>query len=254
MDINDLLQVLFRWSHIVAGILWIGLLWFFNFVNGPFQGTMDGETKKKVNPELLPRALFFFRWGAFWTWTFGVLLLIWVYYMGSIMFDAGSAGWTGGAYAMIVFILVAPFIYDYLAKALGKNGQVWFIVAYILSVAAMYAFIYVGGFGYRAYVIHTGALFGTIMAYNVWFRIWPGQKKIIGGLKSGNPADAGTVAMAGARSKHNTYMSVPLVWAMINAHTAAPAASSPIWLAAVILVGWGFVWWMYKKAGKVKGF
>jgi uncharacterized membrane protein len=63
----EILNGPFRWIHILAGIVWIGMLYFFNFVNGPFQGTLDGETKKKVNPELLPRALFWFRWGAAWT-------------------------------------------------------------------------------------------------------------------------------------------------------------------------------------------
>jgi uncharacterized membrane protein len=71
----EILEILLRWLHVLAGIVWIGHLYFFNFVNGPFQGKMDGDTKKKVNPELLPRALYFFRWGAAWTWITGVLLL-----------------------------------------------------------------------------------------------------------------------------------------------------------------------------------
>jgi len=68
MQTTEILQSVFRWIHVVAGILWIGLLYFFNFVNGPFAATMDGETKKKVVPQLMPRALFWFRWGAAWTW------------------------------------------------------------------------------------------------------------------------------------------------------------------------------------------
>ncbi len=59
----EILSALSRWIHVLAGIVWIGMLYFFNFVNGPFQGTQDGETKKKVNPELLPRALYWFRMG-----------------------------------------------------------------------------------------------------------------------------------------------------------------------------------------------
>ena len=55
----DFLSASSRWIHIFAGIVWIGMLYFFNFVNGPFQGTIDGETKKKVNPEMMPRALYF---------------------------------------------------------------------------------------------------------------------------------------------------------------------------------------------------
>ena len=74
------LEVLFRWIHVLAGVIWIGHLYFFNFVNVPFQGKIDGPTKKAVNPELLPRALCWFRWGAAWTWVTGVLLLVLVYY------------------------------------------------------------------------------------------------------------------------------------------------------------------------------
>src|SRR3970040_1673403 len=68
------------------------MLYFFNFVNIPFQGTQDGDTKKKVAPELLPRALFWFRWGAAWTWATGVLLLLIVFYHGGGMFEPDS-GW-----------------------------------------------------------------------------------------------------------------------------------------------------------------
>ena len=71
----DGLEAIFRWLHILAGITWIGLLYFFNWVNGPFQGKIDGPTKKIVNPELMPRALYWFRWGAAYTWFTGVLLL-----------------------------------------------------------------------------------------------------------------------------------------------------------------------------------
>src|SRR5512142_570186 len=118
MELNDVLSVLFRWLHIVSGILWIGLLYFFNWVNGPFQGTIDADTKKKINPELQPRALYWFRWGAAYTWLFGVLLLWLVFWSGSTMFDAANtAGWTGGAIGMVIFVFVAPFIYDILAKS-----------------------------------------------------------------------------------------------------------------------------------------
>ena len=60
-----------RWLHFIFGITWIGLLYFFNFVNGPFAKTMDAETKKKVVPQLMPRALWWFRWGAMITFLSG---------------------------------------------------------------------------------------------------------------------------------------------------------------------------------------
>ena len=67
MDFLNMLNPVARWLHILAGVMWIGLLYFFNFINGHVAATMDGDTKKKVVPELMPRALFWFRWGAAWT-------------------------------------------------------------------------------------------------------------------------------------------------------------------------------------------
>ena len=74
-----MVDLLMRWAHVISGIAWIGLLYFFNFVNVPFQGKMEGPTKKLVNPELLPRALWWFRWAAMSTLVWGLLLFYWVY-------------------------------------------------------------------------------------------------------------------------------------------------------------------------------
>src|SRR5919106_282154 len=79
------LEAIFRWMHVFAGIIWIGHLYFFNWVNGPLQAKLDGPTKKIVVPELMPRALYWFRWGAAYTWITGVLLLGLVYYMGGTL-------------------------------------------------------------------------------------------------------------------------------------------------------------------------
>jgi uncharacterized membrane protein len=79
MNTDALVEVLLRWGHVISGIAWIGLLYFFNLVNVPFQGRLDAETKKKVNPELLLRALWWFRWAAMSTLVFGLLLFVWMY-------------------------------------------------------------------------------------------------------------------------------------------------------------------------------
>ena len=75
IDVRNLFESIFRWGHIVAGITWIGLLYFFNWVNGPFAATLDADAKKKVVPELMPRALFWFRWGAAWTGGFAIAFM-----------------------------------------------------------------------------------------------------------------------------------------------------------------------------------
>jgi uncharacterized membrane protein len=255
----EILSALSRWIHVLAGIVWIGMLYFFNFVNGPFQGTQDGETKKKVNPELLPRALWWFRWGAAWTWLTGVILLQLVFWGAYLTVDP-ARGWSPLAAAMVALVFVAPFVYDFLAKSV-KDPKIFGSVAFVLLAIAICLMQY-SGFTYRAYNIHAAAMLGTIMAFNVWFRIWPAQQKIIRAVKEGTAPDAALVALAGSRSRHNVYMSVPLVWGMINSHTTYFAGGNLgveesyafVPFLVIVLLGWHVVWHLYKRAGKVKGF
>ena len=248
----DFLQSVFRWIHVVAGVMWIGHLYFFNFVNSQLAPVLDGETKKKVVPELMPRALYWFRWGAAYTWVTGVLLLLLVFYHNPVyLFDAGGT-WNAGAIAMIVLTFGAFLIYDVLYKQL-KDPTTGFIVGWVLATVAIFLFAYVGNFSFRGYTIHLGAMFGTTMAFNVWFRIWPAQQKLITATKNGQPPDAALAGLAGLRSKHNTYMSVPLIFAMLNQHDTW-AAANPIVLSALVLIGWGGTYWLYMKAPQVKGF
>src|SRR5215510_13809105 len=164
-DLDSTLQAVFRWFHIIFGITWIGHLYFFNFVNLPFQGGLDKELKPKVNPPLVLRALYFFRWGAMWTFLFGIGLFYLIYIRGGAIHNAD------------------------------------------------------GSMSHRAMWILFGALLGTIMWFNVWFIIWPRQKKILGGLASGTPhPDAAKLAVpAGKASRFNTYASGPLLFAMLGA-------------------------------------
>jgi uncharacterized membrane protein len=258
----EALEAIFRWMHVFAGIIWIGHLYFFNWVNGPFQAKIDGPTKKIINPELMPRALYWFRWGAAYTWFTGVLLLMLVYYHGQQVLASG-ADWSAGTGIMIAVTFLAVFLYDALWKtSLANNLRAAVIVSYILLAIVVALFVYFGNFSYRGTLIHTGALFGTIMAFNVWFRIWPAQKKIIRATKEGTAPDANLVKIAGLRSRHNTYMSVPLLWAMIGQHTTFFAGgnlgipSNLFWVAwlVIIIIGWHIAFQIYKKAGKVQGF
>jgi uncharacterized membrane protein len=105
-DLNSALQAIFRWFHILAGIVWIGHLYFFNFVNLPFQGGLDKELKPKVNPPLVLRALYFFRWGAMWTLIFGLLLFALIYWPhGDALFDADGGMSERGMWMMLGFLL-----------------------------------------------------------------------------------------------------------------------------------------------------
>ncbi|HEX9615350.1 MAG TPA: urate hydroxylase PuuD [Bacteroidota bacterium] len=255
MDAAEVVSVLTRWLHIAAGIMWIGHLYFFNFVNGQFAATLDADTKKKIVPELQPRALYWFRWGAAYTWISGFILLGIVYYHGGLMFESDNTdGWNTAAIAMAVVPFLMFSVYDMLAKSpLGKNLLLFGVVGVVLIAIISFLMVDWAGFSFRAYNIHVGAMLGTIMAANVWMRIWPAQKKILPAIKEGTAPDANLVAMAGARSRHNTYLSVPLVWTMINMHTSVPASNHWLYLIGVVIVGWTAVWLAYGKAAKLKG-
>jgi uncharacterized membrane protein len=242
------LEFLFRWIHVVAGIMWIGHLYFFNFVNGQVAKAYDPDSKKKILPELMPRALYWFRWGAAYTWFSGFFLLAFNYYMVPAQMANDPTQSNTAIIISIVAILLIFFIYDALWKMM-KNEKVGVIVSYVLVVGILFGLSQI--FPGRAMFIHMGGLFGTIMMMNVWMRIWPAQKKIIAGVKGTGPApDASVAAMAGLRSKHNTYMSVPLVFFMVSNHYSDLYSSPYAWeiAAGIILVGWLITKTFYLKS------
>jgi uncharacterized membrane protein len=251
MDSNvyEWLNLIFRWTHLAAGVMWIGHLWFFNFVNSQVAKTYDADSKKKVLPELMPRALYWFRWGAAYTFITGILLVILVYWLGGVMVDPerGMQPHLAGVIGLAM-IVVAFFIYDVLWKNM-KNETTGMIISFILT--AVFAFVCSLFMSNRATFIYVGALFGTVMAANVWMRIWPGQRKIIAAAKGTGPApEASVPAVAGLRSKHNTYMSVPLLFMMVSNHfpTVYGAKGSWIILMVIIAVGWFITKLLYGKA------
>lgn len=188
-----------RWIHFLAGVTWIGHLYFFNLVNGPFTKTLDAETKKKVVPQLMPRALWWFRWGAMVTFLSGLGYLVWKEFVAGTGHLTGADGQT-------------PFMQT-------AYGQ-W---------------------------ISLGALFGTVMWFNVWFIIWPAQKKLIGWTARGeNPPEmAGLARRAFLASRTNTYLSVPLLFSM-GAASHFPQMSW-VGIVAVLAIGFGLAYYFIEQ-------
>ena len=241
----------FRWLHVIAGVMWIGHLYFFNFVNGKMAAALDGEAKRKVVPQLMPRALYWFRWGAAWTWVTGVMLFGLVYSMGGAMVDMDST-WSPMAASGLVFgvWIIGFLVYDVMWKTPLKNMPLGGTIAslILLAVVARWLGTIITG---RALFISIGALLGTSMAANVWMRIWPAQKKIIAAVAAGEAPDGQKVALATLRSKHNTYMSVPLLFIMVSNHypTMYGDANGWAWVTGMIAVGFVLTWLMYVKSG-----
>jgi uncharacterized membrane protein len=247
--VSEVLNLIFRWVHVIAGVMWIGHLWFFNFVNAQLAKTYDADSKKKVLPELMPRALYWFRWGAAYTWISGFLLFGIVYSSSVIPGAGGSAGAQTGI--VIAAWVVGFAIYDVLWKSM-KDEKVGAAVSFVLLAAVAFGLSRL--LDGRTLFISLGGLLGTIMAANVWMRIWPNQRKIIAGVKGTAAApDAAVPALAGLRSKHNTYMSMPLIFLMVSNHFPVTYGNPSInWVVALVfvLVGWGIAKYCYVKSAQ----
>jgi uncharacterized membrane protein len=240
-DAESLVRVLLRWSHFVAGITWIGLLYFFNLINVPFQKSLDADTKKKVNPDLLTRTLWYFRWGAVVT----VLVGLMYYAMYILKGDVVNANSIGGGNANVWVILIVWLLFPIITfaiefffitrvPALTKDGRILAVVMAILVILMSIGIIYwlssqltgapAGGtaesFGSnKTYSIGIGGALGIIMLLNVWGIIWPAQKRIIAGTAGTGPAAPPELARrAFLASRTNTWLSLPLLFLMATSH------------------------------------
>src|ERR1041384_8290859 len=182
-DGTALLRIALRWAHFVAGITWIGLLYFFNLVNVPVQKALDPDTKKKVNPDLLGRALWYFRWGAVVT----VLVGLTYYAMYILAVDVRNANAIGGGNINVWLVLLAwlgypvvLFVIEFLiikkVPALIKDGRVFAIVMFVLVAIFTYGLVRyftgvmtVNGESFasnRSYSIGIGGTYGIVMLLN----------------------------------------------------------------------------------------
>jgi uncharacterized membrane protein len=260
--LSEWLNLILRWIHVFAGIMWVGTTYYFTWLDARLSEEEKavrntGETaqiwmvhsggfyvveKRKV-PDLVSRTLHWFRWEAGTTWLSGFALLILVYYIGGgALVDRDVSDISVGAAIGIGIgvIILGWIIYDLMMLSpLRKNEKAFAVIAYLMIVGETWGLTRV--FSGRGAYIHVGALFGTIMAANVWMRILPAQKKMIAALNAGQKPDDALSAQAKLRSKQNTFMAVPVVFIMISNHFPGVAYGDQYnWavLSVLILVGW----------------
>jgi len=210
-------QFILRWFHIIAGILWIGLLYFFNLINVPFMKQVDAAMKPKIFQNLTLPALNWFRWSSLVT----VFLGFWYWGQFYVGPDAQREGGSGLA-TIGLFLAVwigAWFILFLLIKKAAPSGYVLGAITTVVVIAAGWLFVNytpVGQDDNHVLAIGVGGGMGILMLFNVWGIIWPSNKKIIRGTLSGTPpADAATLArQAFLASRTNFFLSVPLLFFM----------------------------------------
>ncbi len=248
------IEYILRFSHLVAGIAWIGSSFYFIWLDSAFKApetprhNVDGELfmvhggfyylveKKKIYPGELPKILHWFKWEATLTWISGFALLVAVYYLrgASLLVDPEILKLTQVQAISLSLGLVTAFwfIYDYVWHYIkNKTFNV------LSSIALLIFMIYLNthAFSGRGAFIQTGFMLGTMMLLNVWVRILPGQRKMIADAQDGKIPDYSFSVKAKVRSVHNTYFIFPVLFIMLSNHYGAIYNHPQNWLLLIIL-------------------
>lgn len=247
--ITEWLNLTVRWMHVIFGIAWIGASFYFVWLenhldrSNPRDG-LSGDLwaihgggiyhleKYKLAPPKMPETLHWFKWEAYATWISGITLLSIVYYLnaGLYLVKPGSGLAPAVAVAIGIGSLVAGwFVYDFLCDSpLGKKPALLGIVLFLLLVGAAWGLSQV--FSGRGAYIHVGAIIGTMMVGNVFRVIMPGQRALVGAIEANREPDPVLPAKALLRSRHNNYLTLPVLFIMISNHFPSTYGSHYNWL------------------------
>lgn len=262
---NEWLHLVLRWTHVLAGITWIGNSFYFMWLDRALEPPADGDPqvtgslwmvhsggfyrieKRLLSAGQVPPVLHWFKWEAALTWLSGLALLVFVYDLGGLLLDPSTARiGTGAAVAIGLGALpVAWMIYDALwMSPLAARPAAATVVSYALLVVAAFALSQL--LSGRATYLHVGAMLGTIMVANVWSRILPAQREMIASTQAGRARDASLARRAKTRSVHNSYMTLPVVVLMLSPHFPSTYGNRHAWLVLAVLAiaGAAFRHWM----------
>ena len=261
--IFDWLNLLLRWLHVIVGIAWIGASFYFVFLDSSLVKPTDPALKEKgvdgelwavhgggfynpqkymVAPKQLPEHLHWFYWESYWTWMSGFALFVVLYLFNAQTFliDKNVFAWGSSAAAIaasLVYLVMGWVVYDGICRVFGqtKNGDL--IVGILVFVYVIIAtFIACHLFAGRAAFLLTGAMLATAMSANVAMVIIPGQRKTVAAMKAGLTPDALPPMRAKQRSVHNTYFTLPVLFAMLSNHYSMTYSAPFNWLVLTLIM------------------
>jgi uncharacterized membrane protein len=257
--VTDWLNLLTRWLHVIAGIVWIGSSFYFIALDNHLRPPRDehereagigGETweihgggfynikKYLVAPRVLPETLHWFKWEAYTTWLSGFALMIVLYYLNAdtYLIDKSVADLsTGQAVAISIALLVAAWlVYDVLCRLLAARPFV--LAAVLLGLTTLAAWGVGHLFSGRAMYLQIGAMLGTMMVGNVFFVIIPAHWELVRAKQAGREPDPAANARGKLRSVHNNYLTLPVVFTMLSNHFPFTYGHSYSWLILVVLL------------------
>jgi uncharacterized membrane protein len=251
---KEWINLIVRWLHIIYGIAWIGASFYFIFLENALERTnvrdeLAGNIwsihgggiyyleKYKVAPKELPKTLHWFKWDAYFTWLTGFLMMIIVYYSDArttLLTPTSPLSPLAIISIGIGSLVAAWFVYVWLSQTPLLKRPDWFaLVGLILIGAATWALTQVMS-GRGAY-IHVGAMLGTIMAGNVFFVIIPSQKALIRAAQQGKTLDVEFVKWVQLRSRHNNYLTLPVLFTMISNHYPMTYTHNLNWLILILV-------------------
>jgi uncharacterized membrane protein len=275
---RELLDLVFRWMHVIAGIMWIGNSMLWNWMDRNLEPSREGRdgiageiwllhsggfyyVQKDLTGWDRGRPLHWFKWQAYTTWLSGAALLVVVYYLstGALLLDASASGLSHGAAVGIgVGVVIGGWIvYDaVLSRILDRAGAMGALIglAAVMGVAYGLAQVFSG----RAAFLHVGAMLGTLMAGNVGHHIMPSQRKLVDAIEAGRQPDPAPAKLAKSRSIHNNYITFPVIVLMLSSHFPGIYGHRLNWLLLGILAAGGagvrhvmnvrFTWRRWKPA------
>jgi len=258
----DWVNLLLRWVHVITAIAWVGSSFYFVFLDSSLtapeseQLRRDGATgelwavhgggfyhpvKYAVQPPQLPRHLHWFYWESYSTWLSGIALfaMSYLWQAGTYLIDESKMDWSQGAAVAVAlsFLVVFWLLYDLICRVLGprRNGEAWIGLAVLVLISAA-SWLACQWFAGRAAFLLVGGMIATAMSANVFFWIIPGQRTVVADIKAGRPVDPIHGIRGKQRSVHNTYFTLPVLFAMLSNHYSFTWNHPQNWLVLILMM------------------
>ena len=258
----DWANLLLRWVHVITAIAWVGSSFYFVFLDSSLVTPESQELKDKgvggelwavhgggfynpqkytVAPKVMPDHLHWFYWESYSTWLSGFALFTvsYLWSASTYLIDKSLMNWSSGAAISVAvsFLVVFWVVYDLICQAFGKhkNGDA-IVGALVLLVVCFASWLACHWFAGRAAFLLVGAMIATAMSANVFFWIIPGQRIIVKDLREGRPVDPIHGLRAKQRSVHNTYFTLPVLFAMLSNHYSFTYSHPYNWIVLVAMM------------------